>query len=1024
MLAGTPYAYIRTPINAGDHVVESLTEDVKWAAWTYGSLDGLQMGRAYGTPVSVDLTIPCPDSLKVTETIACGDVTGIGQIIPEDIACGSIFAVYADDLNNYVLVEDPEFNSGDKKVNFWLNVVDKTQDASGTVRVVTRSGKFVEKTYTYVADKIAWTPDKIDFGVIPFNTPVTKDFTLQNLNPNREVNIRKLRAKYFPDVYSFSPESFTIPAGGSQIVRVTALIKDARAKLDTVIAELDCFEKLTVELNVRGEEPMIYVGDQTWTNIPVSAGGVEKDVVIQNGSPVDLIITGYEESKLPMVNDGVAHFYNPVNLKEKLPITLHGNEKHVFKVTYNPQGDAVNQHRVDVKFFSNAVQVDDIAILIGNGVMINLSAAAPPWNVRVIDNVQTAQTITEYPEQIKFSNYGSQPVVFNTPFIRGVDAGAFRIVDQGNTGGFPTQLVGGGPNQERYITVAFVPTELPNRAAERNNYVAEVVFPTNDPGAPEIKADLIGTAWQPQVKAADYNFGSFQVGSAAVTTDIVVTNDNYQDASNPTSGDTKGTHGVIVTGIEWADANDPDNARFEILDLPSPANPWRIGINSGDEMKMRVRFNPSVSGTFEAEYNVITQPADMTDGAAPYTPKYKLSAVVAGGEFSVTDAYSVQYVHNSKDMFITIKHDEPIVKRFTIGNPVGTDASRFTVLDPPTGYIDVAPGQEGIVRVEFIPDYVTQMNAGQTDQWLTKKGNPSGVAFRAGGMFQSDILFTDESNGKTQTSHLTGDGIYIETTNFIRSDYKVRAGESFTARVELEAVPESIDQPQLKDLRVRIQYDGNLIRPVKDNTLSFAGTILEGWSVASFSQMTDHMFEVDLTAGTTGQAIAHRKDAVGNPLPLFKINFNAFLAYSANTAARFSSDIIPYTYWVDVDQSGERREYCVIRDIAGKVDVELDCAKQLRLVSIGRVPYGVKPISPNPVSSSAVINYSIGLDGQTTIVLYNSNGERVLDLIDTHQDAGEYELTLDLTQLPAGTYYYRVVSGPYTSEPQVITVIK
>lgn len=1020
-LAGTPYSYIRTAIGQGDHVVESTDENVKWMAWTYGSLDGLKQGRAYGTPISIDLAIPCPDSLVVTENIVCGDVTGVGKIVPENIPCGSIFAVYADELTNYELVVDENFSSGDQKVNFWVNVLDKSQDAKATVRVVTRSGKFVEKVYTYEADKIAFDPASINFGIAPFNTPVTREFTITNRLTTRAVTVKELRAKYFPNVFNFTPASFTIPPSGSQKVTVTARIQDAREKIDTVIAVLSCFEQNTVELIIRGQEPVIYVGDQTWVNVPITAGGQEKDVVIQNGSDVDLVITGYDKSLLPLTNDGVAKFYNPVNL-DKMPITLKGGEKYTFKVTYNPQGDAVNQHRIDVPFYSNAVRVDSIATLIGNGVSINLAAVVEPWNVRVLDNVQSNQGITEYPQSVRFYNYGSQPVEFNQPTIRGADAAAFRIVNIGDVGTFPIQLAGGGPNESRYITVAFVPTELPNRAAERNNYQAELVFTTNSTETPEVAIKLSAVAWQPQVKGADYDFGSFQTGAAPVLTTIPITNENYNNVSNPTTGDTRGTRNVVLTDIRWSNPADPDNARFTFGTLPTVANPWRIGTEAGAQEQLRVTFTPDRAGTFEAKYDIITQPADMTDGAAPYVATYTLKAVVAGGDFSVTNANVEQYVFLPKDMFITVRHDDAATKRFTIGLPSGTDGPRFTVVDPSTGYIDVPPGQAGIVRIEFYPDYVTKMKPGQTQQWLNDKGGPVGVSYR-GTSFQSEVLFTDEATGKTQTAQLTGDGIYLETTNFIRSDYTVKVGESVIVDVQLSPDPESVNQPRLDEMRVRIAYDGKLIRPYTDlagtSPIILDGTLMQGWNIKSFTQAGVNGFEVDFEAGPNGQPLVDDPNK-----PLFRVKFDAFLNTSSNPSARFESPLTPTLYWVDVNENGDEKRYTVFRDIPGKLAVTLDCAGQLRLVSLSTARFSVKPVSPNPVSGTAVINYSIGLDGQTSIVLMNSGGVRVADLVNEQQVRGEYELTFDVSNIPSGVYYYQVISGPYTSEPQMVVVVK
>ena len=84
----------------------------------------------------------------------------------------------------------------------------------------------------------------------------------------------------------------------------------------------------------------------------------------------------------------------------------------------------------------------------------------------------------------------------------------------------------------------------------------------------------------------------------------------------------------------------------------------------------------------------------------------------------------------------------------------------------------------------------------------------------------------------------------------------------------------------------------------------------------------------------------------------------------------------------------------------------------------------MKPVSPNPATGTAKINYSIGLNGHTSIVLFNYAGERVMDILDAQQASGEYEITLDVSTVPAGTYYYRVISGPYMSEPQALTIVR
>lgn len=1011
-IQGSPYSYIATTIGAGDHVVESVNESVKWTAWSYGSLDGLAMGRAYGTPVSIDLSIPCDDSLTVTEQIVCGDVNGVGKILPEATTCGMIFAVYADELNNYTFTEDASNDDNPKVAKFTLTVIDKTKDASGKVLVVSRSGKFVERTYTYIADKIAWDPEKIDFGAIPFNTPVCKQMTLINKSADRPVTVLNVHGKYFPNIYKFTPTGpFVIPPGGSQKIEVCAVISDTREKLDTVIAELECYPQPTTELRVRGDEPMLYVGDQTWVNIPASSPGIVKNVEIINGGKVDLIITGYDRSLLDATT---SNFFNPQNLDNVLPLTLAAGQKHIFQVTYSPKGDATTTHRVDVPFYSNATKVDSIAVLIGNGVSTNIAADIDPWNERVIDVVQTNQGITQYPKRAKFYNLGKLPVEFSTPVIRGTDAASFKIVDFGDVGTFPIQLQEGGASQDRYITVAFVPTEMAARAAEKNDYTAELVFPTNDKVTPEIVVPLVAQAWQPQVKGADQDYGTFNIGDASVVMDIPIVNEHYQGQANGITGDAKGTHGVIITDIRIKGAAN----NFRIENAPTAANPWRL--SPTDVMNLQVRFSPNFSGTFSADYEIVTMPTDMTDGAATYTPSYKLTAVVVGGEFMVIGDSADQYVFNEKELIVKVRHTEATTRRYTVSNPAGADGSRFTIIEPASGSMDVAPGQDGIIRVQFVPDFVTKTMPGQTDLWLLgAKGVTQGLAKRAN-YFMATIDVTDDINSKVQTARVAGNGIYLETTDKIRDDYTVDVGKSIDIAVELEGTPEAIQAAGITQMRTRISYDNTLIKPRTDFTeIITKGTQTDGWTVLKVDQVVDGMIEIDIAdKRATPVALTNASN-----LPMFKVTFDAYLAPGKDPNAPFTSPLTVYSYWVDHQSKGERKDFTLIRDVPGKVLVNQNCAKSMRLVNLSNTNFAVKPVSPNPVSGNAVINYSIGLSGSTRIALYSSNGDFIMDFVNEHQASGTYELTIDVSSIPSGTYFFRVISGPYMSESQVLNIV-
>lgn len=148
-VAATEYTQIRTPINAGWHRIQSRTSGVRWMAWSYGSLDGLQQGRAYGSPVAIDLSEPCADSIAVTDEFTCDAITGRASVVSADTTCGSMYAVVSTQLTNYTFRTDSAAVPRSRFIDYALTVNDVSKNASAVVRMISRSGTYLERTYTY-----------------------------------------------------------------------------------------------------------------------------------------------------------------------------------------------------------------------------------------------------------------------------------------------------------------------------------------------------------------------------------------------------------------------------------------------------------------------------------------------------------------------------------------------------------------------------------------------------------------------------------------------------------------------------------------------------------------------------------------------------------------------------------------------------------------------------------------------------------------------------------------------------------
>jgi hypothetical protein len=68
-------------------------------------------------------------------------------------------------------------------------------------------------------------------------------------------------------------------------------------------------------------------------------------------------------------------------------------------------------------------------------------------------------------------------------------------------------------------------------------------------------------------------------------------------------------------------------------------------------------------------------------------------------------------------------------------------------------------------------------------------------------------------------------------------------------------------------------------------------------------------------------------------------------------------------------------------------------------------------ISPNPFSSSTVINYQLPAAGNVKLDIYNSLGSKITTLVDEFQEAGSHRATFEAGNLSKGLYYYIIHIG-------------
>jgi photosystem II stability/assembly factor-like uncharacterized protein len=79
------------------------------------------------------------------------------------------------------------------------------------------------------------------------------------------------------------------------------------------------------------------------------------------------------------------------------------------------------------------------------------------------------------------------------------------------------------------------------------------------------------------------------------------------------------------------------------------------------------------------------------------------------------------------------------------------------------------------------------------------------------------------------------------------------------------------------------------------------------------------------------------------------------------------------------------------------------------------VSYDLSQNYPNPFNPVTKIKYSVPADGFVNIAVYNVLGEKVVEIVNSMQKAGRYEVTFDASNIASGMYLYRMEAGNFVS---------
>ena len=75
---------------------------------------------------------------------------------------------------------------------------------------------------------------------------------------------------------------------------------------------------------------------------------------------------------------------------------------------------------------------------------------------------------------------------------------------------------------------------------------------------------------------------------------------------------------------------------------------------------------------------------------------------------------------------------------------------------------------------------------------------------------------------------------------------------------------------------------------------------------------------------------------------------------------------------------------------------------------------------PNPFNPVTTITYSLPIKSQVELVVYNTLGESIVQLVNEEKETGSYSVELNAIDLPSGIYFYRLQAGEYVNTKKMI----
>jgi len=972
---GTEYSYVAAQISAGDHTIEG----APFAAYAYGNWDYTKDGFAYGYPTGFNMATPCDDSVALEGTGPCGNIKGTATALPDNLECAKLFAIemIADSSSNYIFNSKPDFGPKGKQGTFELTVEDLRRPARALVRAITMSGKFVTQWFNYEPEMLVADPKIIDFGSVAIGDTQCRVLTLRN-DGKVPVTITDLKQKF--SLREFFVKDLTLPIiiepQKTLQIQVCGTAYDAGKQFDSLIAQLSCYPEPIAELRLQAFVPIVHVSDLDFGKLPKNATR-RLVATIRNARSEDVIVTGVQ----PYAN--TKHF--PQMEQLTYPFVLKAGKTKEFWVEYTPAGEVGVKHTERVWFTANTTKDKLYSDWVGEGEDVEIYVTGHDWKERrVLDNFVTEpEKSNGYEFSIELGTTGNAPLFDAKLEVLGTDGNYFTVP----TTSVPTRL---DPNTKYGpYKVYFKPEWVVNTRNGERPYEVTLRLSGKDGGADKSATNTLkGIGVQPHITMTpQIDFGTLEINTTSPIKYSTITSDGSMILT------LTGT----ITDIRIEGTPD-DVAAFKIDETFVKTLTMPFTIPTGETLDLPITFNPTIA---DRNYTAILK----VNHDAPETVQTELlgkanvtsekSGTIAGFDINPiltcgTREGIVVFNNTSKDNVDATFPNPPVVS--------GKDAQYFTALD--TKIEKAVQNGKQEIRVNFSPDAARTYEANLELEvvWVDQV---SGLTIG-----RETFIAQMTGEGRNVTSLITAKESEIKTVNLgeIAKDIPVYLND------------DNLNEVGIYQFKIRVKFDPDVIYPhLGADKIKTAGTLTDGFVIdkATMEPGKNNEFYIEFSSpANSTQTLQASKDKSSNVL--FRFDALALLD------EKLTSVIDPYELNIvrasNPDVNSNPNGGCITLNYEpGTVRVNPACAPTLRPINFSGQSFDPGSITRNPVDGEATIKFSVGLEANTSIHVYDVNGNLVATVLNQLLKPGQYESSFNVSDWGSGLYQYRIVNGPYNA---------